>query len=190
MAIRTGNLSLMAGAPAVLSSPVWGYVPFVLITLSGVIWLFRAIRPAAGPADTQPTSTPAPMPNAAPLSSPPPLNVSPDPETLPESFSALFAELKLSDHTDLQEASFLKPHAGKWMIIRAILYELRHDGSQLRAQLYFKRDDSRLSPIFAFFDEKWTDHLSHVRKGSELAFRARIPVMKGGIPCLEDAQVI
>jgi hypothetical protein len=43
LAIKTGSLPLVAGAPSFLASPLWGYVPLILLVLTGVVWLVRSL---------------------------------------------------------------------------------------------------------------------------------------------------
>jgi hypothetical protein len=41
MAIRTGDIPLIEGMPAFFASALWGYVPFVLVSLYGIVALWR-----------------------------------------------------------------------------------------------------------------------------------------------------
>jgi len=45
MAIKSGGVPLILGAPEFFAAPFWGYVPFVLISVSAAIFLYRAIVP-------------------------------------------------------------------------------------------------------------------------------------------------
>lgn len=52
LAIRSGDLALIEGAPEFLASRAWGYVPFTLVSLSAVIFarhLFARAKPAPVP---------------------------------------------------------------------------------------------------------------------------------------------
>lgn len=64
MAIKAGEIPLMAGAPPWLASPSWGYVPLILITFYLGVAIYRAVKPLFVPVVV---SAPAPFvaPNEA-----------------------------------------------------------------------------------------------------------------------------
>lgn len=64
LAIKTGDLPLVTGAPAFFSAAWWGYVPFALATLSGLVLLARAQRTML---DQQPMSRRAGISTLTPL---------------------------------------------------------------------------------------------------------------------------
>lgn len=55
LAIKTGDVPLIEGAPGFLASSAWGYVPFALVSMSGALFLYRALAPSRAPAATAPS---------------------------------------------------------------------------------------------------------------------------------------
>ncbi len=68
LAVKTGDLPLMRGAPIFFAAHWWGYVPFALVTASG-IWM--AVRSFRGPGNSHaarvlpPEYLPQPLPPEA-----------------------------------------------------------------------------------------------------------------------------
>ena len=47
LALKSGDLPLLSGAPSWLTSPFWGVAPFPLVTAALAIFLWRLFRPRA-----------------------------------------------------------------------------------------------------------------------------------------------
>ena len=185
-AINAGGLTLMSGAPSWFTSHVWGYVPFCLVTFYLVVAIQNLLKAPIlnAPIISQPISldeksstpiTPAPV-------------IATDPETVPSGVVKKYLELMNSDHTDLQETSFLRSYAGKWLELDLPILGLKSSGKYVCAQLYSDDSKSGYASIFAYFDRKWEHHLQSLNKGDKIHFRGIITLRDHGSPDFRDAE--
>ena len=192
MAIKAGDLPLIEGAPMWLASRAWGYVPFVLVTFYLVVALYRALHPAAARSVTLPKVDIGPIAAAnAPKQDAGQIDGA---DILPEQIAREYLTLKISRATVVQEARFLRPYLGKWMALKLTLFDLTvYQDGLIRAQLYCTNNEGHhlSSPVFAYFDKKWEDHLQHLKKGDELSFRGKVAMQGGaGSPEFRQAEPI
>jgi hypothetical protein len=194
LAIKTGDLPLMAGAPRFFSSLIWGYVPFVLVSISGIILVFK---PAAKPPEADP-----PLPEAIILEPPP--DMAPPPplqeeapedapelprEYLPASFVRKYLALINGPHTDLQDRQMLTPHVGKWMKLKGVAYSVRQDGDKCIVYVYPTVESVR-GGFSAIFSKKWIAHLSHIKVNERISFNAQIVEPQWDPITLENCELL
>ena len=70
MFIKADGFTLVTGAPTWLSSPIWSYVPLVLVSIYVAIAIYRLLHPMAVQEPVIPWPEPLPSPGPPPLRSP------------------------------------------------------------------------------------------------------------------------
>jgi hypothetical protein len=190
MAIKAGDLPLVSGAPTWLASRAWSYVPFLLVTFYLVLAISRLRRTTTPELPMHPKTTEEPPREETTIRA---AGRASRFDILPEQVSRDYLSLKLADCTDIQEARFLRQYMGKWIDLELQLFGLTGGEDTIRAQLYPVDADKppyAHSPIFVYFDDKWEDHLQHLKMGDMLKFRAKIAPKSRGVPTFRDAEPI
>jgi len=113
-----------------------------------------------------------------------------DPNVLPSSIADEYLALKLDSHTDLQEARFLRAYEGKLVDLNLHLHSLENDQKRIRALLYHAEGEKHSSMIIADFAPAWEDHLSKLKRGDKIHFRAKITPWLSGAFKLSEAEPI
>lgn len=170
------NFVEAAGLPN-LTAGAWNFLPLFVLTLGGLIWIYRGLtdaRPAPAPATaasqarTPTVSLGQPIPERAP----PPKEGREFIENT--TFPALVA--KLGGKTDLQKQTLARPYIGKWMRSRGVFRNVTT--TQRDKWLAFIEIDGESTAFM--FDHEWLDQLSAIGVGDEVVVDGKINSLTHG----------
>lgn len=176
MAIKAGGIPLPHGAPTFLASPVWSYVPVILVTIAGFIALRRALsgdvasQRSSARSPPEPLAARPPSPALADEHAPPPQLAGR--EYVPASFAKQYIALMNAAHTSAQVNALLAPHAGQWIRLRLVLADVNRSGDGLHAIMRTEMGNG--SHFGVDFPRKWEAHLARVKAGEVIGLDAQI----------------
>jgi len=124
MAIKTGDIPLIHGFPSLFVSPLWGYVPFGLVTLYGVVALMRARAEPVTKPPYQETRRVDPSTTATPP------DLQPITDTngrlfLAGNTDAKFLMALCEGKTNVQAKRAVEPYIGTWLRHKGPIYDVR-----------------------------------------------------------------
>lgn len=194
MAVKAGQIPLVEGAPLWLTSNVWSYVPFGLITFYGGMVLWRIYNENTVVNHSKVQFINDDPDSSDTLDKKPKLihhaTKSPNPSVLPESIVKQYMVLKISSHTKIQEQQFLKPYVGKWMELELELASLENSRGKLEALLFYKEKQKQSSAFWAHFDEQWEDHFHQISAGDKVRFKGKIAISTHGRLSFEECELV
>jgi hypothetical protein len=167
---------------SVIASPIWGFTPLILLTLSGAIFLVRETgligdRPRVpAPVATQTPSIPdAPLPKtpSAPVPPKEQKNTSVESKIIVDvTYEYLMSFYK--DRMSYQADALFAPYKNKWISLSGSIADIRSFELLSSREVFVVLVNPPSSRIGVYFDYIWNDRLQVLRKGHEVSTLCQI----------------
>jgi hypothetical protein len=159
----------------VLSSPVWAYVPLVLLTLVGLIWLAKQFIP---------TAVHAPPAASTPVAATPAVSF-PAPQKVFIDISPAYLMDLYKDRTSIQGDALAAAYLGKWIVVTGKMRDVYIAGEATMVQMY-DNDDRFVS---ARFSKEGSEKVSQFATGTIIKVRGEIYEIDSGRVRLQQCEL-